>query len=285
MPFYGSRISSNISRSKPEGYLIAHNCAIARTGWQEYSPAELGVNDDRPIVRVYRSAEEVFSPATMASFEGKPVVEGHPSEDVNPFNHGMYAKGHVQNVRKGAALESGDLPLVADLVINDSNLISQVEPSDGLRELSCGYNRKLVSQPDGTYLMTNIVGNHVAIVNRGRAGPHVSIRDHATPVTVTVTVAPKKSLRRTTTMDIKALSGRILKVFSTDADSQPEDVAAAARLLSTDAAPEKKEEPVKDSSSDAQLKLLTDAVSKLVDGFAKKSKDEAAEKEKAEKEK
>lgn len=84
--YYGSRFSPNMTVT-PEGFLIAHNVPIARTGWYEYLGEEIGVNEMRgQIVQVYRSPEEVFSPAAMASFEGKVATDEHPPEAVAPDN-------------------------------------------------------------------------------------------------------------------------------------------------------------------------------------------------------
>ena len=42
MHYYGTRLSENISRREPEGYLLCLNVPVARTGIQEYLPEELG---------------------------------------------------------------------------------------------------------------------------------------------------------------------------------------------------------------------------------------------------
>ena len=64
--------------------------------------APIEVADARPVP-VYRPEEEVFSPACMASFEGKPVTEDHPDlpEGVSAENIREYQKGHAQNIRRG----------------------------------------------------------------------------------------------------------------------------------------------------------------------------------------
>ena len=88
-----------------------------------------------------------------------------------PENHALYAKGHAENVHR-----EGDY-LVADLHLKDPGLISDVE-NGVTREVSCGY--RCCYTPDGTgYRQTNIRGNHVAIVPRGRAGHLVAIQDSA----------------------------------------------------------------------------------------------------------
>lgn len=63
----------------PEGFLICHDVPIARTGTQEYMPRELSLTGDT-MVTVFRDEGEVFKPATLASFEGKPVTDNHPRQ-------------------------------------------------------------------------------------------------------------------------------------------------------------------------------------------------------------
>ena len=172
LAYYGNRISPHITES-PEGFLICHDVPIARTGPQEYRARELQLDGDpERIITVNRHPEDVFEDATLASFEGKPITEDHPPENVGPENYAAYTKGHVQNVRR-----QGDY-IIADLYINDAQLADEVK--NGLkREVSCGYLCNYV--PDGeNYRQTAIRGNHVAVVPRGRAGHEVAIKDAAT---------------------------------------------------------------------------------------------------------
>ena len=100
LAYYGSQISPHLVDT-PEGFLICKDVPIARTGEQEYLARELMLDGDpeRPVT-VQRRPEDVFAPAALASFEGKPVTDGHPPESVGAENYAAYAKGHVQNVRR-----------------------------------------------------------------------------------------------------------------------------------------------------------------------------------------
>lgn len=169
--YYGDRISPHMTDT-PEGFLICHDVPIARTGPQDYLAREMMLDGDpERIVTVQRHPEDVFEAATLASFEGKPVTDGHPPENVGPENYSAYTKGHVQNVRR-----SGEY-IVADLYINDANLAEEVR-NNVKREVSCGYLCSYV--PDGAgYRQSNIRGNHVAVVPKGRAGAAVAIQDTA----------------------------------------------------------------------------------------------------------
>ena len=173
MQYYGTRLSENLSRREPEGYLLCLNVPVARTGTQEYLAEELGL-PGAGVVPVYRPEGEVFSPETIASFEGMPVTNDHPPEGVDVSNIRALQKGHAHNVRRGTGDES-DL-LLADLIITDPKLIDQIL-EDGKREISCGYTYELCEE-NGQYIQRKIRGNHVAVVDAGRAGPRVSIKDH-----------------------------------------------------------------------------------------------------------
>ncbi len=185
--YFTTKISENLEET-PEGFLIAKNCVIARTGWQTYTikdlpqqkAEDLGVDVSNPGANIdlYRRPEDVFHPDTIRSFEGKDVTDNHPEDFVDPDNHAKVSKGHVQNVRKGAeALESGDWPLVADVHVKGEPLLSKVR-NKTVRELSCGYDFGIEREGD-KICQTDIIGNHVAVVAKGRAGEEARINDHA----------------------------------------------------------------------------------------------------------
>ena len=176
--YYGSKISPN-QLETGEGFLICRNVPIARTGVQKYRASELGLDGDpNRIVEVMRDESEVFAPETMASFEGKPVTNNHPSEQVTPDNARYYGRGHVQNVRRGTGKQS-DL-LIGDLYIIDGELITAVKRKrKPKREISCGYDCEYVEDENGVLHQTNIRGNHVAVVDSGRAGSRVAIVDNS----------------------------------------------------------------------------------------------------------
>ena len=171
MLYYGSHISEHLVKT-PEQYLICYSVPINRTGPQIYLAKELQLDGDPDReVKVYRLEEDVFSPAALASFEGKDITRDHPPEMLSAENQANYSKGHLENVRR-----SGE-NTVADLVIKDAALASDVE-NGIVREISCGYYCDFEPYLDG-YKQTKIRGNHVAVVSKGRAGKTVSIKDAA----------------------------------------------------------------------------------------------------------
>ena len=198
MHYYGTRLSENISKREPEGYLLCLNVPGARTGIQEYTNSELRIQNSElsptggnELIPVYRPEEEVFAPETMASFEGMPVTNDHPPDGVDVSNIRALQKGHAHNVRRGSGEES-DL-LLADLIITDPALITAIL-EEGKREISCGYTYELCME-NGQYIQRKIRGNHVAVVDAGRAGSRVSIKDRK-PVIERRKSIMKKSLSK-----------------------------------------------------------------------------------------
>lgn len=253
--YFGSRISDHILKT-PEGFLICKDVPIARTGTQQYRGCEFGGPVADGIYNVQRPEAEVFDRAAVASFEGKPVCDEHPEEDVTPDNYGRYMKGVCRDVRRG----DGDLSncLVADLVIYDADLINKIEA--GKREISCGYDCLWNPTSDSSYDQLEIRGNHVAVVDRGRAGHKVAIRD---------TADDKKGGTKMS----KSLIGRILRALARDESTTPEDMEAAAKLAgNADAEPRPQPAPVAaapqpenkpaamDEATEARFKKIEDAL-------------------------
>lgn len=187
--YLASQLTDNIHMTD-EGYLIVVGCPIARTGWQKYTvadlpkerAAELGIDVSNPsaTIDLYRPASEVFNPEFLASLNGKPITDGHPpgGEFVDPDNFHKYAKGHIQNVRKGLEpLEDGEWPVIADLVISAEPLISKVRNKIA-RENSLGYDFSIDRDGD-KIIQCSMLGNHSAVVPKGRAGDYVRIEDAA----------------------------------------------------------------------------------------------------------
>ncbi|QTL40915.1 DUF2213 domain-containing protein [Xenorhabdus budapestensis] len=165
-----------------DGSLLCKDVPIARTGTQTYLPEEIGLEGGSDgLVTVHRMEDEVFSTATMASFEGVAVTLGHPEDAdgnivfVNPSNFSELAHGHIQNVRRGTG-DKADL-LIADALIKRQEAIDAVKA--GITEVSCGYDAQYKQISPGKGKQYQITGNHLAIVDKGRAGSRCSIGDAA----------------------------------------------------------------------------------------------------------
>lgn len=266
--FYGSRFSPNMTRT-PEGFLICHNVPIARTGTQNYLAREVGGNDDS-IVVAYRLEEDVFSPSVLASFEGKPVTDDHPAEMVDSANYCGITKGACTNVRRGEGDES-DM-IVADLVIMDSVLISEIEA--GKREVSCGYSCKYVPYKNG-FKQVEIVGNHVAVVNNGRAGSKVAIKDKDSTI---ITKGGKKKMAKKK----GNIFTRMFASYARDEDTTPEEVKEAADAIS-DLEDVNDDDDVKATDTDEIVQAVQDALTPVVQRLSRleKALDEATAEQEA----
>ena len=265
MLYYADRISDNIRKREPEGYLICVNVPIARSGTQRYQQDELG-QSGMDMITVYRPEDEVFSKATIASFEGMPVTNDHPEEPegVTAENIQYLGKGHCQNVRRGTGAQS-DL-LIADLVITDPATIQDV--LNGKREISCGYNYEL-DDTDGKYTQRQIRGNHIAIVDRGRAGHRVCIKDSA----------PNQE-RRMSKMakNHNGILAKMLAAFARDAEPEEiEEAVTAIDEITTEPVVEEKilpEEKVQDEEPD-KMDMILEKLDQLLAAQATDCKDEA----------
>lgn len=171
------------TRSKtPEGFLLVMGVPIGRTGDMIYGPNEVPVTPGADgLVRVERTADEVFKDITIASFNGKPITLDHPAGPVTPDNWRDHAVGTVINPRKGINGHSDCI--VADLLITRQDAIDAVE-NQGLKEVSCGYDSEYLEIAPGHGRQQNIIGNHLALVPQGRCGPRCAIGDHATQTPV-----------------------------------------------------------------------------------------------------
>lgn len=167
-------------RRTSDGYL-AVRARAARTGVYKYLGSEIDPGNahglrDAGLVNVLRDENTVFDAAAVRSFIGKPITDDHPTEAVTSANWRDHARGVVMG-----AIRDGEY-VAFDLLLTDASAISKVEA--GKRELSNGYGSELefgkFTAADGTVCVArqkSIAGNHVALVDAGRAGPECAIKD------------------------------------------------------------------------------------------------------------
>lgn len=143
---------------------------LSRSGVFEYR------NADGTVRREYRPPEEVFRDDTMSSFSLVPVTHNHPPEPLNAHNTRQHMVGAV-----GETIRRDGSKVRASLIITDAETIEAMRK--GRNQVSCGYDVDLVDEPGMTPTgerydarQTNIRGNHVAIVDLGRAGPEAIVR-------------------------------------------------------------------------------------------------------------
>lgn len=170
------QLGPHMSRT-PNGNLICKAVPIARVGWMIYGPNETPIEAGPDgVARVYRGPEELFKPECVGSFMGAAVVDEHPDDDVTPDNWKKLSQGFATtNVYRGSG-EDADV-LLADLIITDKDLIESILA--GKREVSCGYDADYEQTGVGEGKQSNIIGNHIALVERGRCGPRCAIGDQS----------------------------------------------------------------------------------------------------------
>ena len=157
-----------------QGYLRCP-ATITRTGVFAYQ------QPGGKVRRELRLPAEVFDAAAMRSFGLAPLTNGHPPVMLSARNTARYQVGSVVEPR-----QDGD-HVAAYVQITDADAIAEAEA--GRRQLSCGYTCDLETcagvtdgsdgVPAGLHydaIQRNIRGNHVALVDKARAGSTVQLR-------------------------------------------------------------------------------------------------------------
>jgi len=205
--------------------------------------------DQDKIYFVYRPEEELSDQKTIDSFKLLPWIDDHvmlgdPSLGLTPPEK----KGVHGIIGEDVHYEDGYLK--GNLKIFSEKLADLIE--SGKNELSIGY-RCEYDMTEGSFngqhydaIQRNIRGNHVALVNEGRAGPDVAVLDHFK-----------------FTFD----SGRIVMPDNKEETKETKDEG---------------EQPLTLQSVGDQLKSLADSVANLTTMFGNKStaSDEDTDKEK-----
>lgn len=163
----------------------------------------LGLNPDR-LYQLLRDPEELEKAA--ASFAGKPLLNVH-----RPVTADDHEKEAVAGSISNPVWEAPYLK--ADLSIWDGPAIKAIE-AETQKELSSAYRYRADMTP-GTYegvrydgVMRDLIGNHVALVKEGRAGPDVVVGDEKpTPkIKEFISMAKKPSITRGGAAALTALS-------------------------------------------------------------------------------
>lgn len=176
--FYTTGQIGRTRETTPEGYLLCRDVPLARIGKLLYADGEVPVTaDNSGLIIIERGEDVLFDPRTIASFEGKPVTDDHPKGWVTPENWKKLSNGTAHDVRRGEDEDSDCL--VADLLITDKDMIDAV--MKGKVEISLGYDADYTEISVGKGIQTNIFGNHIALVKKGRCGSRCKIGDSFMP--------------------------------------------------------------------------------------------------------
>lgn len=251
-----------------DGYAVAEVRA-ARTGIQQYTGSEVG-RPDLAVVNVYRPPESVFAADSMSSYGHRPVTINHPAQGVTADNWKDLAVGVVG----GDVVRDGGFVKVP-LALMDAAAIKAVQ--DGTREISMGYVCDLAFEdgvtPQGEpyqAVQREIRINHLALVPKGRAGPHCRIGDQgfADPVP---TQKPLNHGDRH--MSLKTITVDGLPVETTDAGAIAIDLmrgklADAATAMTTAKTTNDAALAAKDAELAKKDAEIADLKTKVIDGSA-----------------
>lgn len=191
-----------VREKSKDGHLHVSRTPISKATVNPYRGAEIpgaeemGLELDR-VYYLLRSPEELAKAA--ASFNGKPLLCKHV-----PVSSEDHASDEVCG-STGTDCVFEDPYLLNSLVVWTQDAIDDIE-SDEKKELSSGYHYRADMTPgifrgiryDG--VMRDIVGNHVALVKDGRAGPDVVVGDSMENVMSKPTRIAAVALRTTASM-------------------------------------------------------------------------------------
>lgn len=157
-------------RKTPEGYLKGR-AIVTNTGIFRYRKS------DGSFLNELRTPEEIGRSETLDSLVMQIMTDNHPNEEVNAENAKKLQVGFTgENVNFDGFVTS--IPIT----ITDAKTIDKIE-KDGKVSLSCGYFADLKFEDGYAFgnnkydaIQTNIRYNHIAIVDRGRAGDLAKIK-------------------------------------------------------------------------------------------------------------
>jgi len=170
------QITGKVERTD-EGY-IRGNAIVTRTGVFQYR------NEDGSIRRELRHPDDVFMADSLASMRMIPVTNGHPTELVTAQNAADLSVGHV-----GENIQVDGRHVIAPLVVTHADGIGAID--GGREELSLGYTVDVVEEEGEyqgipyTHRQRNVRYNHLALVDRARAGGAARLNMDGAAVQVT----------------------------------------------------------------------------------------------------
>lgn len=252
---------------------------IARTGVFPY------VYQDGSIRKEAKLPEELFSQTTIDSAKGVPITEDHPPLSdskglVTPENYKKYAKGSFGDT---ITVQDGHLCGVETLF--DADLTNKIENGEKV-EVSVGFRLDIDPTPGELNgerydcVQRNMRINHIAHVDKGRAGDTVSVQRDSIPKDMHIAVMTKGEIMpdniRNDSADTKLkLLDRVLKVLRFDADpATPADKTPPAPEANAPVKPTIEDLQKQIADLTEQLKALKSQNAELTTALAKET-DEA----------
>lgn len=262
---YDTAPINKIEVDPDSGFLNAKDVPIARVGVFPYRKSDGSIDMEAKL------PQYLLSDGTVESANGKPITDEHPPVMLNKDN----VKEYMQGFTATNAHVRGDT-LRVDLIICDSSLINDI--NNGKEELSIGFRTEL--QPvsgefNGTKydsVQSNIQINHVAVVDKGRAGHSIRLTGDSASMIVRNDSADNGSQSNSEdnkNMKTKQviLDGNTITIAEEDADT----VAKTNQKITSQASDIAKWQ--------AQIKELEEKIAKAKEQEGSKSSDEESSKE------
>lgn len=168
----------------PDGRLHVQRAHISKANVCSYLGREipdyeqLGLDPDKKYM-LYRDPEELS--AATDTFNNLPILSEHKPVSADEHDHDLVIGS------TGTDAEFDGTHLDNSLAFWPRDAIDDIE-SNNKKQLSCAYRYRADMTPGATDsgekydgVMRDIVGNHVALVHEGRAGPDVVVGDEANP--------------------------------------------------------------------------------------------------------
>lgn len=247
------------------GWFEVKGNPLSKVGIYDYSGAQIGAPaaDAGKIFRVYRPAEELGSPDTVASFKLVPFISDHT----------MLGQGFTStDERPPAGVVGEDVYFEGDTLYGNIKAYSPAlaaEIKSGKTELSCGYRCRYEFTP-GTFdgkpydvVQRTIRGNHLALVQDGRMGPEVSILDE---LTFTVDAKEPNPVEEKLAEILAAIQAMGQRLDALEAAEKAEAPVAAEADAEGDMPPVKAEEDADAAPIGEEIKAIAADLEALAEG-------------------
>jgi hypothetical protein len=174
--FDESRLLTDKCKLTKDGFLKGR-AIVTNTGIFNY------MTQDAKLLRELRPPEEVFKQESLDTLKNIPTTKGHPKETVTSDNIEELQKQGIIIGFTGSNVQHDGHAVSVDYTITNKEAIKGIQDKIE-KALSCGYNADLDFSKRGyafgnneyDAVQRNIIYNHVAVVEKGRAGDLAEIR-------------------------------------------------------------------------------------------------------------
>jgi len=201
------------------GYMQVRDNPISKVGVFPYLGSQIGAPDPNKIYMVYRPAEELGNPETVASFRLLPWVDDHAM--LGPSQHGLTppeqwgVHGVIgEDVYFDGTYLRGNLVAFSDAMKDKIEAGEKVELSPGYR---CRYSQEvgIFNSARYDFVQRDIRGNHLALVHEGRTGPDVAVQDELITIDSKEFAVDKKPEQTALDTKIAAIETTVASVVAT----------------------------------------------------------------------